>query len=459
MRIGIDFGTTHTSAAYYDGKKLRYILLDPHNQNPQILRSMIYVNREHKHELGVQAVQRFLEEDTGREVVFEERMVGTIDFTVAGIGKTVGPDGEDGAITVVTDVVIDADVGARGRLLQSIKTGLQSASYTGTTIFGRPYSVQELIALILTHVRKQAEESLGQEIREAVIGRPVMFSTDSKTDELAEQRLREAAELAGFRDVVFEKEPIAAALFYLADMQQPETLLVFDFGGGTLDLTVVRLDSQQRPEILAAQGVLIGGDDLDSAMMRDIVSPHFGTRSRIDISYDGRDVYLNEQIKGWLNRWQTIPQLSRPDTLKMIKRARQYGGNPKAFAALESLATQNYGFALFEKIEQAKRVLSEQRETTFAMQADQIDIVVDVTRRQFNEAIQDEVVEIRRSVRSVIEQAGISVGDLDSVVTTGGSSAIPRFQAMLKREFPDAHFVQSDAFGSVTGGLAIRAAN
>lgn len=92
-------------------------------------------------------------------------------------------------------------------------------------------------------MRKQAEESLEQEIREAVIGRPVMFSTDPKADELAEQRLREAAELAGFRDVVLEKEPIAAPHLLDRRVEQPEMLLVFNFGGGTLDLTVVRLDS------------------------------------------------------------------------------------------------------------------------------------------------------------------------------------------------------------------------
>lgn len=57
---------------------------------------------------------------------------------IAGIGKTVGPDGEDGAITVVADVVIDADVGAQGRFLQSIKTGLQSASYTGRRFLVNP---------------------------------------------------------------------------------------------------------------------------------------------------------------------------------------------------------------------------------------------------------------------------------------------------------------------------------
>ncbi|HRW10866.1 MAG TPA: hypothetical protein P5121_37450, partial [Caldilineaceae bacterium] len=83
MRIGIDFGTTHTSAALYDGNRIHPIPLDPRNDNPNLLRSMIYVNREQQIHLGLDAVRTFLEQDTGRKVVFEEKVVGTITNTVA----------------------------------------------------------------------------------------------------------------------------------------------------------------------------------------------------------------------------------------------------------------------------------------------------------------------------------------------------------------------------------------
>ena len=171
MRIGIDFGTTHTSAAIADDDGIRFIPLDPHNPDPNILRSMIYVDREHNTRLGLSAVETFLAEDTGREVVFEERVVGTIENTVA---RTDSRDGAtpDGPITIVYDVIIDEDVGARGRLLQSIKTGLRSAEYKGTDIFGRYFPVQELVALILKSVRTRAEEALHTEVQEALIGPP-----------------------------------------------------------------------------------------------------------------------------------------------------------------------------------------------------------------------------------------------------------------------------------------------
>ena len=455
MRIGIDFGTTHTSAAYYDGAKSTFVPLDPQNADENILRSMIYVNREQELSLGLKAVETFLLEDTGRPVVYEEKVVGTLTNTVASVGR--GPLQPDGPITIVYDTVIDEDVGARGRLLQSIKTGLQSPSYLGTNIFGREYSIQELIALILSHVRSSAERTFGTEVDAAVLGRPVKFSDDADADKLAQDRLEEAAKLAGFRHVAFEREPIAAALFYLNSLSTPEKILVFDFGGGTLDLTIVDGHGAQEYDILATKGVLIGGDDLDSAMMRDSIAPHFGAGLKIDASYDGRHMYLDERTVGLLDRWQTVPMLSRPDPLKLIERAIIYGENPQAFKSLKCLVTQNYGFPLFEQIEAAKRRLSDELEARVEMKAAEIDLSETVSRRQFNQSMGDEIADIRTSVRQVVAQADLAPPEIDVVVTTGGSSAIPAFQKMLQREFSNARVVQSDVFGSVTSGLAIRA--
>lgn len=460
MKIGIDFGTTHTSAAWFDGQDPIFIPLDSQNRDEHILRSMIYFNDEHKIQLGVSAVETFLREDTGREVEFVEKVVGTIENTVAQTAQSRAPGVPDGPITIIYDVLIDEDIGAKGRLLQSIKTGLQSAEYKGTNIFGQFYPLEELIGLILKRVHDQAEAVLDQPVEEAVLGRPVKFSDDAEVDRFAQERLEKAAAFAGFKAVSFEKEPIAAALFYLNSADHPQTILVFDFGGGTLDLTVVRAKGKgiDGAEILAAQGVLIGGDDLDSAIMRDTVAPYFGSRTRIDVYFDGQDLHLDPYMAQLLYRWQTIPMLSRPDPIKIIERAIQYGGDRDAFLALKELTTQNYGFPLFEKIEQAKRQLSDVREAQITLEAGSINLNVQATRQQFNQSIGDEVADIRSAVREVIQEAGVEKADIDVVVTTGGSSAIPIFQSMLKREFPDGSIVHSDAFGSVTGGLAIRAA-
>lgn len=453
MRIGIDFGTTHTSAALFDGQTVRAIPLDPHNSDAHLLRSMIYITRDHTIYLGMKAAQNFLEHDTGRPVILEEKVVGTIENTVARISRS--PLEPDGPITIIYDVTIDEDVGMRGRLLQSIKTGLRSASYTGTQVFDRYYTVEQLVALILHYVRTKAEAHLQSEVREATLGRPVQFSDDPAEDRMAEARLRTAAEMAGFQAVSFVAEPVAAALFYLERVTRPETVFVFDFGGGTLDFTVLRADAARRHEILATYGVSVGGDDLDSAIMRNKVAAHFGATSHTDVNYDGRAVPFPEDLAHLLEHWQTIPVLSRPQHVALLDRAIRYGDNAAAFTALKTLAAQNYGFALFEQIEATKRALSHQTDARLQMQAAEIDLAVELTRREFNTLIQDEFAAVRSGTREAIARAGLDASQVDTVVTTGGSSMIPAFQALLQREFSDAQLVHSDTFGSVTSGLAL----
>ena len=453
MRLGIDFGTTNTSAAVFDGSTLHYIPLDPQNGSEYNLRSMIYVDSQHRVRLGVDAVQTFLREDTGRPVVLEEKVVGTIENTVASQGFETGEQG--GPITIIYDVHVNEDVGIRGRLLQSVKTGLRSAAYRGTKIFGRFYTVEELIACILRHVRERSEQYLGQPVEEALIGRPVIFSDDPAEDRLAEEKLRHAAQLAGFVAVDFLPEPLAAAAFYVNRTPRVQTLLVFDFGGGTLDLTVLKVGAGGQQEVLASVGVLVGGDDLDSAIMRGKVAPYFGTQSAIDVNFDGRLVPFPEPLADRLAQWQTIPALTRPENLQIIRRGIQYGNDRAAFEALETLATQNYGFALFQAIEQAKRELSAVDAAAITLQLAERQLVADLARMEFNRLIGYEQAEVRRGIREVIAAAGLRPDQVDVVVATGGSSSIPAFQALLQHELPGAGLVVSDLFGSVTGGLAI----
>lgn len=457
MKIGIDFGTTHTSAALYDGKQFQAITLDPLNDNPHLLRSMIYITREQEYFLGVKAVHSYLAQDTGRPVVYEEKRVGTIEYTVAQQFK--GPLDADGPITIIQDVTIEDDIGARGRLLQSIKTGLRADSYKGTTIFGRYYTLQALIALLLCHVRTQAEAQLGAAVQQVTLGRPVQFAEEAALDQRAEQRLRQAAEMAGFTEIDFVPEPVAAASFYLNQVTKPELVLVFDFGGGTLDLTVMRADAGRVHEILATHGVLVGGDDLDSSLMRHHVARHFGADSAIDVNFDDRPLLFPEDLADELRQWQTIPNLSRPKALAVIQRAKRYSPEPQKFAALEALVTRNHGFALFEKIEQTKRLLSTATEAQLMLQVPGIDLQHQLTRRAFHVAINDEVSSARQGVRNVMALAGITAGAVNAVVTTGGSSVIPLFQKMLTNEFPAARLIPLDTFGGVTNGLAIHAYN
>src|ERR1700734_3451399 len=101
----------------------------------------------------------------------------------------------------------------KGRLVQSLKSHLTSRTLTGTEVFGRRHRLEELISRMLSDLRKHAEKQLGEPIQRAVVGRPVRFvgADTDEDDEFATSRLREAFRIAGFEDVSFELEPVAAA--------------------------------------------------------------------------------------------------------------------------------------------------------------------------------------------------------------------------------------------------------
>ena len=206
MQIGIDFGTTNSSVAHFDGTQLHPIRLDPANaENPYVLPSLLYIDRDYQVRVGTAAAEEYLARETGRRIIWERRELGAIEMIVAGGG---------GPIRYMHEVNVVTDIGMNGRLLQSIKTALRDPTYEGTTIFDRYYTLDELIALILAAMKASAEAQLGEPCESVVLGRPVRFSDDPAISERAEEILYRAARFAGFREITFALEPIAVAHLY-----------------------------------------------------------------------------------------------------------------------------------------------------------------------------------------------------------------------------------------------------
>ena len=126
-------------------------------------------------------------------------------------------------------------------MLQYLKTALRKEGYPGTQIFERFYTVGDLAKTYLSLLKHRAEDVLGEPIDAATLGRPVKFSESPEQDQKSGRDLRQAAHEAGFKEVDFELEPIAAALYYEQSITKPQNVVIFDFGGGTLDIAVMRL--------------------------------------------------------------------------------------------------------------------------------------------------------------------------------------------------------------------------
>ncbi|HNT76885.1 MAG TPA: Hsp70 family protein [Anaerolineae bacterium] len=441
MRIGIDFGTTNSSVAHYDGQKLTPIPLDPVNENPYVLPSLIWINQEYQTKLGTAAANEYLARETGRRIVWAHKDAGAIEMIVGGSGS--------GPIRYMHEVSLVTDVGATGRLLQSVKTALRDPRYKGTDIFERYYSVDELIAMILQAMKHRAEKQLGSPCDSVVLGRPVRFSDDPAVDTRAEDILFRAARFAGFEDITFQMEPIAAAHLYHITTPTRQHALVFDFGGGTLDLTIAEVGGASSPHVIATRGVLLGGDDIDRRIMRSLLK-YFGAGTQVTHGLDFPPDFLD-----LLQSWQTMPELSRPHLLEKIREFQKTSTNPRAMLALESLVTQNIGFKLFREIEQTKKLLTYDLLARLDFAHQHVDIHERILRRDFELMIEAEVAGVQTEIQRVLADARMRPEQINVVLRTGGTSLIPAFVHMLESIFGPEKIQEMDPLTSVVGGMAV----
>jgi hypothetical chaperone protein len=452
--VGMDFGTSNSSIARYENSQIRLFNIDSKNINPHLLRSFIYMTRSYDHYLGTEAIEQYLASETGRPVYWETVKVGTIENVWAGVPNTGGE-----AIHEIRDVTAEIDSAANGRLLQSIKTTLRRpqvfirgrSDSPRVQVFDRLYPVEDLIALFMQRMREQAEEMMGKSVEGVVIGRPVILSDDPNTDKRGEEILREAARFAGFKEIVLELEPVAAAYVYHRQAVTRQNVLVFDFGGGTLDLTVMEVGGELPPRVLAAHGALVGGDDLDRALMRP-VRKYFGEGATLE---DGTP--LPAHMLEMLESWQLMVNLSRPRYYEIFVQAKK-GSHRDVIERLEKLVRRNLGFTLFQELEQAKIRLSRVPVTEIRFLVNGTEIREQISRSQFEGLIQDELEMAGAAVDEVLVQSGLQAGQIHTVLRTGGSAEIPAYIRLLAEKFGEDRLRALNPFETIVGGLAIKAA-
>lgn len=441
MRVGLDFGTTNSSAAVSDGAQVRLLHLDPVNNSPTIMRSTLFITREGAPFIGREAINRFTEGNVGREIEYEWRYIGESEVTLAEVG------------TVMQALYAVVDANTPGRLFQSLKSHLRDASFVGTDVFGTRYSLEALIGVVLRMILERIEQEVGENVEGLVVGRPVHYANDPKLDALAITRMRQAAELAGLPPITFLPEPTGAALAYASTVRGEQHVLVFDFGGGTLDVTVMKIDQHGRRDVLATDGVPIGGDLLDRRVVMGKLLPHFGAGATLG----ARKLPLPAVLLEHLSEWQSIVDLTQPRYLELIDEAIRTGDKPHELHALRTLVRENYGLPMYEEVERAKVRLSETRQTTIGMHVPGIDFDEPLERWDFERLIGPDVRAVAACIDRALVAAELTHAEIDVVLRTGGSSRIPRFVKMLTEKFGAEKLREMDVFTGVASGLAIAA--
>ncbi len=423
--IGLDFGTTNSSVAYASKSGEVQLAKFPYLGGlTDSYRSLLYLQRVK--EGGVNRLHSWS-----------------------------GPEG--------IEHYLAADV--KGRLIQSLKTFLSSRTLRGTEVFGRRYTLEDLIARILRDLREKAEEQFGVEIRSAVVGRPVHFAGAEKEedDSYSESRLRAAFELAGYESVEFEMEPVAAAHYYESALDHDELILIGDFGGGTSDFSLVHVGPTVRRrgralgdgDIVGNAGLGIAGDSFDAKLIRHLVSPALGAGSQLRSL--GKILTVPNWVYIKLERWHHLSLLRAKDVLDMLAGVRAQSLQPEKIGALIHFIKEDLGFHLHRAVQKVKCDLSNETVATFRFSDGFVDLESVVERTSFEEWIAEELERIAECVDGLLKASGVAAKDVNMVFLTGGSSFVPAVRRIFETRFGEKRIRGGNEFTSVARGLALKA--
>ena len=349
--------------------------------------------------------------------------------------------------------------GTEGRVMRSLKSLLGSALLQDkTAVHNSLVSYQDIISLFLRMLAAKARDELGGMPGRVVMGRPVHFvDGDSARDQQAEDALRDAAHGAGFENVSFQFEPIAAALDHEQRITRESLVLVVDIGGGTSDFTVVRLGpdrmrhADRSRDVLATTGVHIGGTDFDRRLSLELLMPLLGFRH---VGPTGREV--PSRVFFDLSTWHLIQWSYSPRAVRDAQGLRTDYADARLHARLMQVLNERLGHRLANTVEQAKIAAS--------LSGGDAPMVLDwiepglgdaVTAQGLAQFLAQPLEQVVACAQECAQLACLGAQGLDAIYLTGGSSALRPLRVALRVAFPDTPQLEGDLFGGVAAGLAV----
>ena len=447
--IGIDFGTSNSAAAVFDGEQVRLVQLS--ELNP-IMPSANYIDRDFASTIGQPAIDDYISDNQGRKVELSVEVIGEARTSA---GTADGPASESETTKVYGQAFNDASL--PGRLFRGTKRLLGNTASDKTVIFSRPFRLVALVTPILVGIRKALSGSVDNS-SQACIGHPVNFEgMEQGRNNVALQRLSESYRHAGITQQSFCPEPTAAAISYLYNYphSRDQLMLTVDFGGGTLDFCILRRKGTEF-SVEATHGIALGGDKIDQTIFRELVFPLLGKGERWSRMVDGSEVdtlFPFAEFEELLINWPVSYMLNQNKyTASVMQRMVLPDEGAIKFKRLYDLIKQNYSYQVFEAIKAFKAELSVS--DSAVLDIPEIDIEVRLDRWEFELMITDRLFELEQAVSLILDKAGLEAEDIDLVLRTGGSSLIPAVKDILENQFPG-KVVEHDPFTSVAAGLAI----
>jgi hypothetical chaperone protein len=383
---------------------------------------------------------------------------------------------EDGKVTIPSVIFFDfatnrdifgraaiADYieGNDGRMMRSLKSILGSSlAEEEVRLQKRILSYLQVIGTFVGAIKQRAEADLGEDFDSVIVGRPVHYVDDDPiADKKAQQQMEATVRARGFKHIDFQFEPIAAALDYEQQVTREEIGLVVDLGGGTSDFSIVRVSPERaraadrQGDILSTAGVHVGGTDFDRHLSLRAVMPELGYQTP---TADGKRPLPSGPYVD-LATWHRINQLYDQAILRQLRQTEKEARDPERVEKMISIVAHREGHRLAGDVEDAKIALTDAATVELAFDGEEVALHPAISRLRFEEAIARDVDRIDNKLREVVAVAGLTADKIDTLILTGGSTQIPMILGRLRALFPDARFVDTDAFGSVGLGLALDA--
>ncbi len=414
---GIDFGTSNSSAAISDGKNTKIVQLE---NDKTTIPTAIYIEN-HRMSFGRMAKSMY----TG-------------------------------------------DVNPNARLIRSIKRILGTdIMNSGTTIDGRYFRYESIILEFIRFLKNKIDKTAGHNVQSVVIGRPVHFNDNAPDqDDAAEQTLQRIAHAAGFTKVSFQYEPVAAAYAHEQNLLSDKLAIIIDIGGGTSDFSVIKLSPHKHSfdessnRILSSTGTRVGGVDFDKSLSLKSFMPHFGMGTNY-MPRPGIELVVPVGTFHTLSTWDKINDLYNFKTTDMIQDFIHSATTPdavKKLNLLQEIISQNLGHKNLDYVETVKISLSDRKQKQISLDFLESHPSITVLRDDFEISIEPQLNKIRDCANECLSRADVTASDIDLVIFTGGSTAIPYLMYTITQMFPNSEITTSNRMSSVGLGLAHDAA-
>ncbi|MFC3711185.1 Hsp70 family protein [Sphingoaurantiacus capsulatus] len=410
--MGLDFGTTNTVVALGSGPGAADVLSFPHGDGTRTFRSALC----------------FWADDDGKR---------------AQILHEAGPWAIDEYLAFPQD----------SRFIQSFKSVAASKTFEHATVFEKRLRFEELLSHFLDKLIAHGGLKMPERI---VIGRPVQFAGSRPDEALALERYGRGFATLGAREIAYVYEPLAAAFSFARQVEDSATILIADFGGGTSDFSVVRVNAPgtgARCTPLGHAGVGIAGDRFDYRIVDRLVLPLLGKGG----FYRSFDKHL-EIPRGYFADfadWSRLALMRNRRTLEELRKLAKSAVDPTGIERMIRLIELELGFPLYDAVGRLKRELSGSDTARFQFSGGGIELDEAVDRTAFEDWITPDLAEIGAAADRALAAANTAPADIDRVFLTGGSSLVPAVRQIFIDRFGEARVAGGEELTSIAHGLAL----